>query len=460
MFKRKTGWRAILAAGVATAVVVSLNPPSAAATTGAPSVIKYRNASDPHVEGCSYIDSAGQHDYLCMYASSDLPVDEHDAPNFNHYPMDSTYVYYYDIAAGGNIADPDNWHDAAALDTPPAFTETQLPQSAGLHHLWAPTAHYGTRTNETLLYVPDVWPASVVSDPDASQDGRISYIAVASTYNDMTGGTNPPWGRFRYKKNLTFMGRDITDQYMSDPAVTTLGATHPVTPDHPFRDAATWLVFADGDNFGGGVHCGGLSIVRLKDDDPTETADNPKYAKIDVNGIDSALGRCGDPADPSTWLNHPYMEGPELYDLTQVNVPTPTNAVTGQGEPYVLLFAAKPPDDPRLQGSHGGGNQVLAWASSSEVRGPYTYRGIIMDSSDSSWTNHGSITASTIANPVTGDSEPRFLLWFHDSVDDSRPHNRKARVACLQYSRQSTSFLTVPRPATMPNVNACYSMQP
>ena len=103
MFKRKTGWRAILAAGVATAVVVSLNPPSAAATTGAPSVIKYRNASDPHVEGCSYIDSAGQHDYLCMYASSDLPVDEHDAPNFNHYPMDSTYVYYYDIAAGGNI---------------------------------------------------------------------------------------------------------------------------------------------------------------------------------------------------------------------------------------------------------------------------------------------------------------------------------------------------------------------
>jgi hypothetical protein len=283
---------------------------------------------------------------------------------------------------------------------------------------------------------------------------------VASTYNDLTGGNNSPWGRFRYKKNVTFRGRDITDTYMSDPAVTTLAGTHPVTDDHPFHDAATWLLFANGDNFGGGVHCGGLSIVQLKDDDFTETVSNPHYAQIDVNGITGELGRCGDPDHPETWLNHPYMEGPELYDLTQVNVPLPTNPSTGQSQPYVLFFAAKPPDDPKLQGTHGGGNQVLAWASASTVTGPYTYRGIIMDSSDSSWTNHGSITASTIANPTTGQSEPRFLLWFHDSDNDNRPHKRQARVACLQYSRSAASFLTVPRPASIPNISACISMQP
>src|SRR4051812_864887 len=200
MNNRRTGWRAALVVGVTTAVVVSLNSPLALATTGAPSVIKYRNASDPHVEGCAYFDASGQHDYMCMYASSDMNVDEHLPPNNNHYPMESTYVYYYDIAAGGNIADPDNWKDAAALDTPPAFTEKQLPQSQGLHHLWAPTAHYGQRTNETLLYVPDVYATSVFNTPEASQDGRVSYIAVASTYNDLTGGNNAPWGRFKYKK--------------------------------------------------------------------------------------------------------------------------------------------------------------------------------------------------------------------------------------------------------------------
>lgn len=454
MYNRKTGWRAALVAAVATAVVVSLNPPLALATTGAPTIIKYRPASDPHVEGCAYFDGNVQHDYLCMYASSDMPVDEHDAPNFNHYPMESTYVYYYDVAAGGNIADPDNWKDAAALDTPPAFTEKQLPQSAGLHHLWAPTAHYGPRSNETLLYVPDVWPSSVVSDPTASQDGRISYIAVASTYNDLTGGNNPPWGRFRYKKNITYRGRDTFQTYMSDPAVATLAGTHPITDDHPLADAATWLLWANGDNFGGGRYCGGISIGQLKDDDLTElTDDSPPFrqsSEIVVNGIGDALGVC---SSDGVTLNHPYMEGPELYDLNQVNVPVPANPTTGKAEPFALFFAAKPADN----GPHPG-NQVLAWASASNVRGPYTYRGIIMDSSDSSWTNHGSITASTIANPVTGQSEPRFLLWFHDSDNDNRPHKRQARVACLQYSRSAASFLTVQRPATMPNINACVSM--
>ena len=89
MNNRKTVWRAVMAAGVAAAVVASLSPPVAFADTTQPTIIGPRPASDPHVEGCFEIDANGrQHDYWCMFASNDL-----NKPPEPLLPMGSTYVY-------------------------------------------------------------------------------------------------------------------------------------------------------------------------------------------------------------------------------------------------------------------------------------------------------------------------------------------------------------------------------
>jgi hypothetical protein len=492
MYDRRNGWRVAFSAAVVAVVVVSLNPPMAVAKTDAPPIIPctpnvspctpIRPASDPHVEGCSTFVGGVQHDYLCMYTSSDMDYRDPDGPLMNYYPMSSTYVYIFDPASGKNPADPANWVDTSNGGQYPAFKEEWLRPStaAGVYHLWAPTVSYGNKRGETLLYVPDVYGQFTI--PGVSQDGRVSYIAVATNYSDsLTKGGNP-WGQFRYKKNVTYKGAVIGTTYMSDPAVATLAHTHPVVNDlhdevvidqntgqpvidpntgqpkviavygpnhHPIADEATWLLWANGDNNQSSSTCGGISIGRLADDDFTDLVDDParSVSEITVTGIEETLGHCDG-------LHHPYMEGPELYDLTQAGVPLPCNTgpPCGAGsvsEPYMLFFAAKPriPDDTR--------DQVLAWATASDVRGPYTYRGMIMDSSGSSWTNHGSITAGS-----SSASGLQFVLWYHDDVDsNARPHHRQARAACLTYDKSDRAFVTVVRPSTMPDLRTCVGTQ-
>ena len=99
-----------------------------------------------------------------------------------------------------------------------------------LDHLWAPTAMYVPADKKTLLYVPDIY-GDTRKKAGISGDDQISYIAVAES-------TTKPWGPFTYKKNITWGGGDIRDNYMSDPAVTTIGWSHPYI-DENWRDSKT-----------------------------------------------------------------------------------------------------------------------------------------------------------------------------------------------------------------------------
>jgi hypothetical protein len=319
--------------------------------------------------------------------------------------------------------------------------------------------HFGDATHETYLYVPDE--NSSITTPGLSGNGHPSYIAVATSYwgSGPNVWENKPWGPFTYKKNITYRNADIPGTvYMSDPAVTTLAGTHPPNPDGTNLPSATWLLWANGDwNDTTHSNCGDLSIGRLDDDDFTDLVDDPDRAssRIVINGIaDAGFGVCAG-------TDHPYLEGPELYDLRDANLPVPCNLVATScndpsknpvSQPFALMFALKPEDNR---------NQVLAWASASNPKGPYTFRGVLMDPSANSWTNHGSIYLYTRINASTGHAEPVFILFFHDDLGNNGipPHNRQARATCLTYDRFARTFLKATRPTeppgSYPNLRNC-----
>jgi hypothetical protein len=270
-----------------------------------------------------------------------------------------------------------------------------------------------------------------------SADGKVSHIAVA------TAPKSTPWGPFTYKTQVTYQGANISNLYMSDPAVATMSFSHPgkrrdgTTNEYLTSRAggpAAWLLWANGDYNNGGSGCGDLSIGLLDDVSMTELIDNPdeSVSRIDILGIET-LGTC-------EGTDHPYLEGPELYDLTQANVPLP-----GGDRRFMLVFSAKPSNR----------DQVMAYATASNLYGPYTYEGILMEASDSSWTNHGSIYADT-SGPVST-ANPfgiRFILFFHDDSGGTR-HNRKMYAACLTFDLSDGRFAAATRPSSAPNLNNC-----
>ena len=461
MNKRTRVGRATLAAGFATVLVASLNVAPAYAATGAPTLAP-RNASDPHVDYCSVTEGGVDKLYICVYTSSDL-----GRGGQNLYPMKDTYVYTLDTAVGSdastwlNPGNPTSWVDRS-VNTGPAFKEWQIPWAlanspnppANPEHLWAPTSHHGpigppdgtsqAAATKQYLYVPDVG-TEVVSG--VSGDGRVSHIAVASVDKNM------PWGPFTYEGRITYKGDALNNLYMSDPAIVTTSFNHPgqarngETSDYLQSRAggpATWLLWANGDWNNGGSGCGDLSIGLLNDVSMTELIDNPdeSVSRIQINGID-ALGTC-------SGANHPYIEGPELYDLTQVGLPLPGCDAIGQNcHRYMLFFSAKPA---------GSENQVLAYATASNIYGPYTYRDKIMAGTNTSWTNHGSIYADTrgVVHNTNNPFGIRFLLFFHDDTGGT-DHHRKMYAQCLTYSLEERRFLTATRPPgpQAPNLNQC-----
>lgn len=451
MTNRSRVRRAALAAGAAILLVVTLNAPGARADTGQPTIIsRDRNGSDPHIDVCTVGSGVDQRTYMCMYTSQDMTS---IVPGML-FPMERTNVYTLDVTNGMTVnpADAANWVDRGG-----AFLEDQLPLSKGTKHLWAPTRHYGNGSRETLLYVPDIDPTITI--PGLSEDGHPSYIAVATSYS---GQSNNPWGPFTYKKNITYLGADINPflaqnfpngelPYMSDPAVSTVRVDG--------RGPATFLLWANGD-YNPGAHnkCGGISIGQLDDNDFTNLVSTPwrPGSEVQINGIAAALGEC------SPGLGHPYLEGPEFYDLTQVNIPLPGTSATDSGDPYMLMFAAKP--EKELVAGQGVPNQVLAYATAKTPIGPYTYRGILMDGSDTSWTNHGSIYATTVDDGPDADTIPdvRFLIFFHDEIAATAAepwHHRKARTACLTYDKSDRAFRKVVRQiktdTSIPNLLTC-----
>lgn len=453
MTNRSRARRAALAVSAATLLVVTLNPPAALADTGQPSIIPgSQNGSDPHIDVCNVGVGVDQRTYMCMYTSQDMTS---TVPGML-FPMERTNVYTLDTSPGVSLnpGDPSKWTDRGG-----AFIEDQLPLSKGTKHLWAPTMHYGNGTRETLLYVPDIDPTITI--PGLSEDGHPSYIAVATSYS---ARTNNPWGPFTYKQNITYLGADINPflaqsfpngelPYMSDPAVATVRVDG--------RGPTTFLLWANGDyNPAPASHskCGGISIGQLDDEDFTNLVSTPwrPGSEVQINGIAQALGEC------SPGLGHPYLEGPEFYDLTQVNIPLPGQTGSVSGDPYMLMFAAKP--EKELVQGQGVPNQVLAYATAKTPIGPYTYRGILMDGSDTSWTNHGSIYATTVDDGPDIDTVPdvRFLIFFHDESSPTQQepwHHRKARAACLTYDKSDRAFRKATRQpmadTSIPNLQAC-----
>lgn len=426
--------RGVLAAGLAAVVAATLSAPTAAQArrTLAPSIVSARNSGDPAVTVCHVPSGPNNyHRYLCMFTSSDLNV----PGGTQDYPMDATYLYTMDLAPGTNLnpGNPASWVDRGAVLTE---SDYQMWVTKGTQHIWAPAGATGP-DGRMYLYVP--------STPD--KDTNVSHIGVSSASN--------PFDTFTYRGQIQYQGKNIANYYMSDPAIAVTGWNHPGDPDPEdgIDEAlearrggpATWLLWANGDYANNSSACGGLSIgllddktmTRLLTDPNPDRTKNPTWGDIRINGIGAALGTC-------QGLDRPYLEGPELYDLTQVGLPLP-----GGNREYVLFFSAKPEG-----GSHGISNQVLAWATASEITGPYTYEGILMDASDTSWTNHGSLYAETTVD-AEGKTAVRFIIFFHDTDSESHGnHNRRAHAACLVYDKNTRKFQVASRPATLPQLRS------
>jgi hypothetical protein len=107
--------------------------------------------------------------------------------------------------------------------------------------------------------------------------------------------------------------------------------------------------------------------------------------------------------------------------------------------PFTLLFPAKPddltPNDteygddiPRecltSNGGPGNTNSVIAYATSSNIQGPYNYKGIVMCGSTTEWTNQATITQVDAAG-----SHAPYVIAYHDSPQTIK--ERKIHAECL-----------------------------
>jgi hypothetical protein len=293
----------------------------------------------------------------CLYTSRDMG--QSNAYPGNYYPMQETRAYF---SPNGYS----NWVDKGRV-----FHEDTL-EAAGwvpknAYHLWAPSA--AKKGNYYYLYVPDVSDISNDSPPNISTSSRIAVARSTS-----------PFGPFTYLGTI-----DHSYGYMSDPDVNTQ------RPD-------TVLVWADGDH----STCGGFQSALLDTDMISIRYRSRQF--ITISGI-QVLGDC-DGAGPKTG---PYVEGASLY------------YVSGRWE---LWFAAKPTSVPTECTTANGGpntaNEVIAWATSPNPQGPFTYKGIIMCGSSTEWTNQA--TVQEVSNG-------RDIIIYHDSAANVK--ERRLHAECL-----------------------------
>ncbi len=411
---RTRATRAALASGVAVVVAVTMGGATAFATTGAPTLVG-RNASDPWVWQCSGA-------YLCMVTSNDLNKGGADL-----YPMETTYAYTWDGA--GNPGDPANWDDRGA-----AFNESSIDWVPNdREHLWAPFA-IGGPDGRTYLYVPD--------SPTTSES--TSQIAYA------TSGTS--YGPFMYEGRITFLrppssgtiweqDTSIESLYMSDPFVFQSNAGYPSgypasgSPTFRQNGPARWLLWANGT----WSNCGGISIALLDDQSMSTVLDSDGSLannEIVIDGWPNGFAT----GDQCQGKGRPYIEDPNVYWTQPWGWAFGTNSAP---EPYMLVVPAQ----------RQGTGQAIIYASAADPRGPYHYRGTLMDESDSSWTNQSSIVYDT--NPS---GQPRFMFFYHDDSGGTN-HNRKTHVACLTLNGApnggSTRFNKVSRPSSTPDLTTC-----
>jgi hypothetical protein len=372
--------------------------------------------SDPHIIGCT--DPATNTNGYCLYTSQDMGQQYAYKPA-NHYPMRDTKAYF---SPNGYS----NWVDKGTV-----FTESMLDSWAGertdcvssgtervakapdvapncrAYHLWAPSAIKDGNTY--YLFVPDVSDTRNTGTPNIHTSSR---IAVASS--------SSPFGPFTYLGTV-----DHSSGYMSDPDV----AIDPI-------DGTRYLIWADGDN----GNCGGLKSAKMNSN--WRTIQPGTTQTLVINGIE-VLGNCGG-------KGRPYLEGASIYkNLAAVSLPGV----------WTLIFAAKPTSTPTdcdannaAPGTAQTDHEVIAWATSNNAQGPYTYQGIIMCGSTTEWTNQATI-ATIVANGL-----PMKIIIYHDSAANVK--QRKLHAECLYYGSDHIGGVYRQAPSAQYGFNDCIASGP
>ncbi len=396
--KRPTRIRALIALSVgALAVFTAASPASADETGNYFASSSSTNSSDPYTYRCRIPNGALGY---CMVTSQDLnqnPIYPNDQLAKNFYPMNKTLIRY--------SSDGLSWTNPVAT-----MTESYL-SSKGMgtvgKHLWAPAVRfvdspYGSWQN---MYVPDT------SSPYNRLYSNIYYSYCGQF--DSAFQTNG-CASSSYTPRIVTGGP--AGAYMSDPEVFSTATNYLTNTSHDY------LLWADGDN----DTCGGLSIRHMASAYTLDPFSSVSQAAITINGL-NVLGNCKavDGPNAGQYLGRPYLEGGSLFDLSRFGVSLP------EGTPgkYVLMFAAKPTSTPSecasSKGQPGTANEVIAYATSNSVTGPYNYQGIVMCGSSTEWTNQASIEAVTASN-----GDPRMVLVYHDGVSGT-PKNRQLHAECL-----------------------------
>jgi hypothetical protein len=330
----------------------------------------------------------------------------------NFYPMSETYLYT--LVPGTDPGYQSSWADWGAVLKEHAAGGTFRPVpeysypwvsnrdgTTPANHLWAPTAARGADGNY-YLFVPDV------SDPSSTGVHTSSHIGVSMAAD--------PRGPFNYLKQVTYNGAAVAG-YASDPAVM---ATYRSLPG--ITGGSVWLVWANGDY--DSQPCGGFTIAQLDGDEMTTLLTAP--AELSITGLPPGLDKC-----PDETGTHAYMEGADLYDLSNI-----TNRPFGA--PYLLMFAIKPNGVPSGCSSD---NEAIAYATANDPRESFTYRGIIMCGSSTQWTNQASIYAYT--DTTAGGSLQRFIIAYHDAATSGViPQNRHVHFQCLTMSSSGIPLIT------------------
>lgn len=377
-----------LAAATAFLVVLSVGAANPALANTSGSITSSVNSSDPELIRCP--NSAGTGMTLCLFTSQDMG--DGSVPSIpygqNYYPMKQTMLWR--LKDGQDASKPANWVNQGAVIQESSLYGQGVPSNA--YHLWAPGVKY--LDNQYYLYVPDVL--------NVNLESTTSRIFMFTSTNP-TGA-----GGFTFRGMMDNYQDEPNNGYASDPNL--------------FVDTnnVRYMVYANGD----ASNCGDLSMGRLS---ITMWTYYSRPQRIGINGWGDNLGTCGG-------TGHPYLEGPALYLSSELGAPS-TNPK------YTLIFAAKPTSTPT--GCTNTSNEVIAYATSNTVTGPYNYKGIIMCGSTSEWTNQASVVQSTNVSY-------KYLFAWHDGGNSF--HNRRTHLMCLRWDSAGKA-VQIPRSSS--NLSNC-----
>jgi hypothetical protein len=351
------------------------------------------HASDPFITPCTNPYTLA--DGYCLYTSQDTGYAPSVAGS-GSFMMGYTRAFF--------STDGVTWQDQGIVATESQFSDW-VP--LGTYHFWAPCFY--TEATESgpvyRLYVPDV---------PVGGNNQYHYNAQIGL---LTSTGPSPFGPFEYQGRVS-----RATSYMSDPEV------FPKGTDTSGTGGSRYLLWADGD----GSTCGGLSMARMQGDRTLESRSDYRIQFSNINDMKAELGTCSPSVSlPAgfTRFDGPYLEGPSLYDLAGEMPSLRLTDKGGSSRKYMLVFPSKPSKVPAAcaaEGEPNSANQVIAYALSDSVTGPYEYQGIMMCGSPTEWTNHMNLAA--IQTPSGG---PRQVLYYHDSADSSTAPHRKLLAECV-----------------------------